>query len=174
MTLIDYMQIVEITSLSQKSYFPFTFLRILPRVQIATVLSLYRDEQCHLVRSCRNQTNMLQRREVYLVHLRDANAETCMHISRRASMYFLCLPRARFNDNIALCDRKRVRNSYARVGTHGGDKYSIFRSYWLRILPRAQIAAVPPLYRDEQCRYHQNSLPGAQMHTIERRKRREN
>lgn len=99
---------------------------------------------------------------MYLAHLRKCK---CKNLRARfsTSMYFLYLPRARFNDNIALCDRKRVRNSYTRVGIHGGDKYSIFRSYWLRIFPRAQITAVPSLYRDEQCRYHQNSLPGAQM-----------
>lgn len=49
----------------------------------------------------------------------------------RASIYFLCLPRARFDDNICRAGKECVivtRNT--RAGIRGGDKYSIFQSYW--------------------------------------------
>lgn len=63
-------------------------------------------------------SDVLHTRGVF-VHLRDTNAKTCVRVSRRASAYFLCLSHARFDDNIALYGRKRVRNSYTRAGTCG-------------------------------------------------------
>lgn len=76
------------------------------------------------------------------------------------SVYFLCLSRARFDDNIALYDRKSVRNSYTRntrvpehaAGGEGeggrGRVYAIniqfSKRIGLRVLPRAQISVVFP------------------------------
>jgi len=123
-----------------------------------------------------DQTNMLQIREVHLVHLRDANAETCVRVSRRACIS--CVYLIRDFMIISLYDRKKVRNSYAQHhacrNTDRAINIQFFDRIGLRVLPRTEIAAVPSLYRDKQYRYHQNSLPGARACTIEHRKRRKN
>lgn len=72
--LIDYMQIVEITSSSQKSYFSFVLF--------------------YSVRSCRNQTNILQTREQCISLIcANANAKTCVRVSRRACISCIYLVR---------------------------------------------------------------------------------
>lgn len=107
------MQIFQITLSLRKlfSYFVLFHSMILPTIRSDEHVTDAKSALCSFARrKCRN----LRAR-----------------ISRRASVYFLCLPRARFNDNIALYNRKRVRNTRnTRAGIHGGDKYSIFRSYW--------------------------------------------